>query len=73
VVLGVVMCGPQTSESRKILLNEYLAGVLESPSAVGESDVIYTFLHCLIRDQQETKRIREGIHLYYHNGFEFIK
>lgn len=30
-------------------------------SRISESDVVYTFLHCLLRDEQELMRMREGV------------
>lgn len=42
-------------------LNMYLAAVLSMPTHISESDIIYTFLHCLIRDEQDLAKLREGM------------
>ncbi len=41
-------------------LNEYLCSVLEMEPRISESDIVYTFLHCLIRDEQELGKLKEG-------------
>ncbi len=43
-----------------IELNMYLASVLSMPTSISESDIIYTFLHCLIRDEQDLAKLSEG-------------
>ena len=43
-----------------IELNMYMASILSLPTAVSESDIIYTFLHCLIRDEQDMVKLSEG-------------
>lgn len=41
-------------------LNDYLCSVLEMEPRISESDIVYTFLHCLIRDEQELGKLKEG-------------
>ena len=43
-----------------IELNMYLASILSMPTHISESDIIYTFLHCLIRDEQDWAKLSEG-------------
>ena len=47
-----------------IELNMYLASVLSMPRHISESDIIYTFLQCLIRDELDLAKHRDGV-LYY--------
>ena len=41
-------------------MNMYLASILCMPTSISESDIIYTFLHCLIRDEQDLAKLSEG-------------
>jgi len=41
-------------------LNMYLASLLSMPRSISESDIVYTFLHCLIRDEQDLAKLRKG-------------
>lgn len=50
----------QTVEKRKSELSIYLKELLALESQISESDVVYTFLHCLIRDEQDLTQLREG-------------
>jgi phosphatidylinositol-4-phosphate 3-kinase len=50
----------QTVEKRKAELNVYLKELIAMEPQVSESDVIYTFLHCLTRDEEDIK-LNEGI------------
>lgn len=51
----------QTSEKRRELLNQYLESLLKMDTSISESDIVYTFLHCLLRDEHDLKIMREGI------------
>lgn len=51
----------QTVEKRKAELNVYLKELLLMESQISESDVIYTFLHRLIRDEEDLIKLNEGI------------
>ena len=53
-------CMLQTVEKRKSELNVYLKELLALESQISESDVVYTFLHCLIRDEQDFTKLSEG-------------
>ena len=48
-------------------LNMYLASILSMPTHISDSDIIYTFLHCLIRDEQDLSKLNEGMEESYHN------
>ena len=50
----------QTVEKRKAELNVYLKELLLMEPQLSESDVVYTFLHCLIRDEQDLIKLSEG-------------
>ena len=50
----------QTVEKRKAELNVYLKELLLVEPQISESDVIYTFLHCLIRDEEDLIKVNEG-------------
>ena len=50
----------QTVEKRKAELNVYLKELLLMEPQLSESDVVYTFLHCLIRDEQDFTKLNEG-------------
>ena len=50
----------QTSEKRREYLSEYLEFLLAMNEAISESDVVYTFLHCLMRDEQDLRVMKEG-------------
>ena len=50
----------QTVERRKADLNIYLKELLTLEPQISESDVVYTFLHCLIRDEQDLMKLNEG-------------
>lgn len=50
----------QTTERRMIELNMYMAAILSMPTNISESDIIYTFFHCLIRDEQDLAKLSEG-------------
>lgn len=50
----------QTVEKRKSELSIYLKELLKLESNISESDVVYTFLHCLIRDEQDFTKLTEG-------------
>ena len=41
-------------------LTEYLRDLLSLGPHISESDVVYTFLHCLLRDEQDLRKMREG-------------
>ena len=43
-----------------IELNMYMAAILSMPTSISESDIIYTFFHCLIRDEQDLAKLSEG-------------
>lgn len=49
----------QTVEKRKAELNVYLKELLLMEPQISESDVIYTFLHCLIRDEEDLIKVNE--------------
>lgn len=49
-------------ERRKAELSIYLNELLALEPQISESDVVYTFLHCLIRDEQELKKLSEGVY-----------
>lgn len=53
-------CFQQTSERRQMALTEYLRELLSLGPHISESDVVYTFLHCLLRDEQGLRKMREG-------------
>ena len=50
----------QTVEKRRAELSVYLMELLALESQISESDVVYTFLHCLIRDEQDLTKLKEG-------------
>lgn len=50
----------QTSERRQTELNKYLLELITMDCRVSESDIVYTFLHRLIRDEQDLGKLREG-------------
>ena len=52
---------PQTCEARREGFSKYLSSLLEMDTRISESDVIYTFLHCLLRDEQDLRKMREGM------------
>lgn len=60
----------QTSERRQAELSFYLKELLYTDSRISESDVVYTFLHCLLRDEQDLLKMREG--LLPHSLFQFL-
>ena len=41
-------------------LNTYLKALITMVPRISESDIIYTFFHCLIRDEQELAKLQEG-------------
>ena len=47
-------------EKRKAELNVYLKELIATEPQISESDVIYTFLHCLSRDEEDLTKINEG-------------
>ena len=47
-------------EKRKAELSIYLKELLELEPQISESDVVYTFLHCLIRDEQDLIKLSDG-------------
>lgn len=49
----------ETCETRREGLSKYLSSLLEMDARISESDVIYTFLHCLLRDEQDLRKMRE--------------
>jgi phosphatidylinositol-4-phosphate 3-kinase len=49
----------ETVERRLSELNKYISLLLGMEARIAESDVVYTFFHCLIRDEQEKTRIEE--------------
>lgn len=51
----------QTVEKRKAELNVYLKELIVMEPQISESDVIYTFLHCLIRDEEDFIKLNEGV------------
>ncbi|XP_065835429.1 phosphatidylinositol 4-phosphate 3-kinase C2 domain-containing subunit beta-like isoform X2 [Oscarella lobularis] len=48
----------QVSEKRRAELNDYLRGVLSMDTEVSKSDYVYSFLHCLLRDEKDRRRER---------------
>ncbi|CAI8040303.1 Phosphatidylinositol 4-phosphate 3-kinase C2 domain-containing subunit alpha [Geodia barretti] len=49
----------ETVERRLSELNKYISLLLRMEARISESDVVYTFFHCLIRDEQEKTRMEE--------------
>ncbi|XP_011404735.1 PREDICTED: phosphatidylinositol 4-phosphate 3-kinase C2 domain-containing subunit beta-like [Amphimedon queenslandica] len=49
----------ETSEKRRDALNVYLQSLLTMSPIVSESDIVYTFLHCLMRDEQDLRTMKE--------------
>lgn len=53
----------QTVEKRKAELNVYFKELIAMEPQISESDVIYTFLHCLTRDEEDLIKLNEGIYM----------
>jgi phosphatidylinositol-4-phosphate 3-kinase len=49
----------ETVERRVTNLNKYICDLLEMDARIAESDVVYTFFHCLIRDEQDKAKMEE--------------
>ena len=41
----------------------YMAALLSMPTQISESDIIYTFMHCLIRDEQDMAKLSKGTYV----------
>jgi phosphatidylinositol-4-phosphate 3-kinase len=46
----------QVAEQRQVMLNQYLQELLQLSPAISQSDLVYTFFHCSVRDERDKEK-----------------